>query len=63
MGKACGTHVGEEKCYKGFVEKQKTRLGMCKWANIKLDLKEEGWKGVDWIHPPRDKCRTLVNTV
>jgi hypothetical protein len=30
------------------------RYGL-KWEdNIKLDLKEVGWEGVDWIHPGQD---------
>ena len=32
--------------------------------NIKTDLKEIEWEGVDWIHvaPDRDKWRALVIT-
>jgi hypothetical protein len=34
-------------------------------ANIKLDLREIEWKGVDWMHlaQDRDLWWTLVNTV
>jgi hypothetical protein len=34
-------------------------------GNIKVDLKETGWEGVDWIYlaHDRDKCRTVVDTV
>jgi hypothetical protein len=38
----------------------------CKWIdNIKIDLKETGWDGMDWIDlaPNRDQWRALVNTV
>jgi hypothetical protein len=33
--------------------------------NIKMDLREIGWEGVDWIHLAQDtdQWRTLVNTV
>jgi hypothetical protein len=33
--------------------------------NIKMDLKEIGWGGIDWIHLAQDsdQWRILVNTV
>jgi hypothetical protein len=33
--------------------------------NIRMDLREIGWEGVDWIHlaQDRDQWWTLVNTV
>jgi hypothetical protein len=33
--------------------------------NIRMDLREIGYKGVDWIHQAldRDLSQTLVNTV
>jgi hypothetical protein len=33
--------------------------------NIKMDLKEIGWGGMDWIHLTQDRyqCRVSVNTV
>jgi hypothetical protein len=33
--------------------------------NIKIDLREKGWNGMDWIDlaQDRDQCRALVNTV
>jgi hypothetical protein len=36
-----------------------------RWVdNIKIDLREIGWIGMDWIHlaQDRDQCRALVNT-
>jgi hypothetical protein len=36
------------------------------WVNnIKMDLREIGWDGVDWMDmaQDRDQCRALVNTV
>jgi transcription termination factor 2 len=38
----------------------------CRWVdNIKMDLREIGWDGVDWIKlaQDRDQWRALVNTV
>jgi hypothetical protein len=37
-----------------------------RWVdNIKMDLREIGWGGIDWINPAqsRDKWRALENTV
>jgi hypothetical protein len=33
--------------------------------NIKMDLREVGWGGMEWIHlaQDKDKWRTLVNMV
>jgi hypothetical protein len=39
---------------------------ICRWVdNIKMDLLDIGWSGVDWIGlaQDRDKWRTLVNAV
>jgi hypothetical protein len=46
----------------------KTPLGRPrrKWMdNTKMDLREIGWDGVDWIHmtQDRDQWKALVNTV
>jgi hypothetical protein len=34
-------------------------------GNIRIDLKEIGWKGADWVHLSHDKdqWRAVVNTV
>jgi hypothetical protein len=36
-----------------------------RWENIKMDLREIGWGGMDWINlvQDRDQWRALVNTV
>jgi hypothetical protein len=37
----------------------------CRWDdNMKMDIREEGWGGMDWIDlaQDRDQWRTLVNT-
>jgi hypothetical protein len=33
--------------------------------NIRMDLREIGWEGVDWVHldQERDQWRAVVNTV
>jgi hypothetical protein len=56
--------------YRILVEKPegKRPLGRPKrrWVdNIKMDLRERGWDGVDWIElaQDREQCRALVNTV
>ena len=37
----------------------------CMWEDIKTNLKERGWKGLDWngIAQNRDRWRAVVNTV
>jgi hypothetical protein len=38
----------------------------CRWEdNIKMDLREVGWVGMDWIElaQERDRWRALVNAV
>jgi hypothetical protein len=50
MGRACSTY-GEEAKYVGkpVVKTPLERL-KCKWEdNIKMDLREIGWRGMDWI--------------
>jgi hypothetical protein len=36
-----------------------------RWVDIKMDLRETGWDGMDWIDmaQDRDQWRALVNTV
>jgi hypothetical protein len=63
--------MGEKRnAYRTFVGKpeRKRPLGRprCKWMDsIKMDLKEVGWGGMDWIDLAQDgdQCRALVNTV
>jgi len=48
--------------------KGRGRIGRprCKWEdNIRMDLKEIGWEGVDWINlaQDRDQWRSLVYVV
>jgi hypothetical protein len=46
--------------------KRSLKRRRCRWVdNIKMDLGEIGWDGVDWIEltQDRDQWRALVNTV
>jgi hypothetical protein len=62
--------MGQKNAYNILVGKPegKRPLGrpMRRWVdNIKMDLREIGWDGMDWIHLAqyRDQWRDLVNTV
>jgi hypothetical protein len=63
--------MGEKRnAYRILVGKPEERrpLGRprCRWVdNIKMDLREIGWDGVDWVvlAQDRDQWRALVNTV
>jgi hypothetical protein len=46
--------------------KRSFRSPRCRWkSNIQMDLREIGWKGVDWMHLAQDsdQYQTLINTV
>jgi hypothetical protein len=61
--------MGEKRnAYRLLVGSGKKPLGRPRrrWVdNIKMDLREIGWDGVDWIDraQDRDQWRALVNTV
>jgi hypothetical protein len=60
MGGECSTHGRNEKLIKILVEKPegKRTLGRPRrrWeGNIRMDLREMGWEGVDWIHVAQDR--------
>jgi hypothetical protein len=70
MGMACSIHWKVINAYKIFVRRPKGKrpLGRHRhiWEdNIKIDLVEIGWKGVDWIHMAHDRVQwqAFVNTV
>jgi len=70
MGGACGTHGGRKRALTVLVgrpegKRQLVRTGRNWEDNIKMDLQEVGWGGMDWIDPAqdRDKWRALVNAV
>jgi hypothetical protein len=55
MGGTCSTHGGDKKSYNIMVSNNegKRPLGrrISRWEhNIKMDFKEIGWEGVEWIH-------------
>jgi hypothetical protein len=70
MGRACSTNGEKRNAYRILVGKPegKRPLGRPrrKWGdNIRMDLREIGWGGMDWIDltQDRDQRRVLVNTV
>jgi hypothetical protein len=70
MSSACSTHWGEKEFVKYFGGKarRKETLGKIRrrWEyNIKLDLREIEWGGMDYIDlaQDRDQSRVLANTV
>jgi hypothetical protein len=70
MGRACSTKGSEGNVYWILIRKpeRKTPLGRPRrrWVdNIKTDLTEIGWGGMDWIDlsQDRDQWSALVNMV
>jgi hypothetical protein len=70
MGRACSRNGGDEECLKDIGRKPegKRPLGRPRrrWVdNIKMDLREIEWDGMDCIELAEDKdqWRALVNTV
>jgi hypothetical protein len=66
MGRACSTNGG----YRILVGKPEGKIPLgrprCRWVdNIKMDLREIGWDGMDWISLAQDgdQWRALVNSV
>jgi hypothetical protein len=59
MGGSCITHGRDENAYNILVGKPegKRRLGRpgCRWEDIRMDLREIGSEGVDWIHLAQDR--------
>jgi hypothetical protein len=64
-------HMGETRtAYRNLVGKPEgkspLRRPLHRWEdNIRLDFREMGWEGVDWIHLAqyRDQWQALVSTV
>jgi hypothetical protein len=69
MGRACSTHGEKRNAYRILVGKpeEKRPIGRSRhrWEDIKMDLREVGWGGRDWIDlaQNRDQWRALVNTI
>jgi hypothetical protein len=68
LGRACSRHESKKNAYRILVGKPegKRTLGTprCRWEdNVKMDLKEIGWDGIDWVDlaQDRDQWRALVN--
>jgi hypothetical protein len=70
MGRAHRTNGEKSNACRIFVGKPEgkrpLRRPRRRWADIiKMDLREKGWDGVDWIilAQDRDQWRALVNTI
>jgi hypothetical protein len=66
MGRACSTNGAKRNAYRILVENRPLGRPRRRWVDkIKMDLREIGWNGVDWIDlaQDRDQWRALVNTV
>jgi hypothetical protein len=70
MGRACSTNVEKMNEYRILMGKPEGKRPLerprRRWVdNIKIDLIEIVWGGMDWIDLPynRDQCRAVVNTV
>jgi hypothetical protein len=59
--------MGEKKnAYRILVGKRPIERSIRRWEdNIRMDLREIGWGGMDWIDLGEDRarCRALVSTV
>jgi hypothetical protein len=70
MGMECSTNREKTNTYRILVGKPEGKRPLerprRRWVdNIKMDLREIGWCGMDWIRlaQDRDQWRALVNTV
>jgi hypothetical protein len=62
MGRACSTHEEKRNAFRIFVGKLEERrpLGrpIRRWVdNIKIDLREIGWDGMDWVDLAQDRVQ------
>jgi hypothetical protein len=59
MDRTCSMHGGKVEYLTGFwwERRRKGPLGRSRrrWGNIKTDLRETGWGGMDWINLAQDK--------
>ena len=66
IGEACSTFNGGKRCLRCFGGETWRKGPKCRWENdIKTDLQERGWEGVDWIdlNQNMDGKRDLANAV
>jgi hypothetical protein len=70
MGGACGMYGREQRCNRVLVGrpegKRPLRRPRFRWEDrTKMDLKEVGWGGIDWIvlAEDRDRWWALVNVI
>jgi hypothetical protein len=50
MGRASGMYGAQERYIKGFCRETTWKRPRHRWEdNIKMDLKEVGWGGMEWI--------------
>jgi hypothetical protein len=70
MGRACSTNGARRNAYRILVGKPEGKRPLerprRRWVdNIKMDLREVGWDGRDWIDlaQDRDRWRANVNAV
>jgi hypothetical protein len=57
--------IFKRNAYRILVGKRPLGRPRHRWENIRMDLREIGWGGMDWIDlaQDRDQWRALVNTV
>jgi hypothetical protein len=70
VGGACGTYRGEESCNQELAGKPEGKRPLVKSThrtndNIKIDLREAGWKDIHWINQAnvRNKWQASVKMV
>jgi hypothetical protein len=70
MGEACSTNGEKRNAYRILVGKPEGKRALARPRlrledNIRMDIREIGWRGMDWINlsQDRNRWRDLVNTV
>jgi hypothetical protein len=65
VGRACHTYGRQERCIQGLVGRPLGRPRHRWEDNIKMNLQEVGWGGMDWtdLAEDRDSWRAVVNAV
>jgi hypothetical protein len=54
MDRACSLHGSDEKCICNIF----VRRPRCSWEDtIRMDFREIGWEGMDWMHPAQDRVQ------